>query len=929
MLAVHRLPWLRRYSRVPSPSPHLILIRNHSKRRQNQKRPTLTLKLKSKEKEIFAGLKEVKKSLNKCVVGHSVVKEAVLLALLAREHVYVEGPPGTGKTMLAETTAALFGGDFFFYQFHRDTRLSELIGDTVLVKSTHDETGGEIIKQMNNRGGILTCDMCVLDDISRAPGEALNILLRLLNERKFQGESIPLLTAIATGNPSSDESYYNEPLDPANLDRFVLQVESKSLIQDHNWEDALQLMDDFGDLTTTTSSGFLKENDKLNEEEVEEKDYDDRKMQQQQQQQMNLDLLRDSQKLASYVHVPIKVKRLLLSFIQALENDDRVQDHNHILSDRTMLVKTVKVLKAHALLNGRMHVTPEDLKVLSLITTYRVPPEVHKEVPLLINALLETLKDREEDEEEEEEEEKKIEQEGNNNMKTEEEEKKKKKEGENAAAAGNEGTDGKEGGEEDGNPHNNNNGNNNQGSPSSPPASSSDNNTTMKNDSRGEGGGVQGEEPGAGGSNGERSSSSSVSSSSSYAPHDSSLSSSSSSSSAAPRLTIDFDILEKHNKEGANQEQEQQQQTGSRSLQKMIDFILNKTQQDYKMNDSMNSGKNDGDEKEGTDANNPLDDEETTTAADKEKDDDKENGHIRQWPNPYTATKSLEEQYESSSSQIENMDLLLNALSGRMQRAKVTGGPSSSGVPRKWKPSRSFGDMEDSEPAEMANWVANPMPTLPRSMERASEKTSGELAILRDISGSMNGIKAQWASEVIQRLIHIAKKNWMRVGYIEFNHQSKKYTPKGQFFSRDHDKVCELAAALHCDGYTNYQDPLKDALMEFENLTPQKNPRSRMYSSTSSSSSSSSSSLSSSSINSGSSKKPNRHILFLTDGLPNQGDCRVTVERQLAHALGVAVHTVFIGYQRSPPVLDLLSNDTKGERFRAVRSGSSIRVEHR
>eukprot|EP00466_Bigelowiella_natans_P010480 jgi/Bigna1/130919/aug1.12_g5627 len=907
-------------------------------RRQNQKRPTLTLKLKSKEKEIFAGLKEVKVSINQKKYAFVHVIHIEIIKQMRGWAFCREG---------SETTAALFGGDFFFYQFHRDTRLSELIGDTVLVKSTHDETGGEIIKQMNNRGGILTCDMCVLDDISRAPGdkkeeeaqnniflpspsEALNILLRLLNERKFQGESIPLLTAIATGNPSSDESYYNEPLDPANLDRFVLQVESKSLIQDHNWEDALQLMDDFGDLTTTTSSGFLKENDKLNEEEVEEKDYDDRKMQQQQQQQMNLDLLRDSQKLASYVHVPIKVKRLLLSFIQALENDDRVQDHNHILSDRTMLVKTVKVLKAHALLNGRMHVTPEDLKVLSLITTYRVPPEVHKEVPLLINALLETLKDREEDEEEEEEEEKKIEQEGNNNMKTEEEEKKKKKEGENAgdgnadmlmlldcfdlneiAAAGNEGTDGKEGGEEDGNPHNNNN------------VEEKEEEYRVKSQEQEE------------------------------VMEDSSLSSSSSSSSAAPRLTIDFDILEKHNKEGANQEQEQQQQTGSRSLQKMIDFILNKTQQDYKMNDSMNSGKNDGDEKEGTDANNPLDDEETTTAADKEKDDDKENGHIRQWPNPYTATKSLEEQYESSSSQIENMDLLLNALSGRMQRAKVTGGPSSSGVPRKWKPSRSFvsdfticnestnendnifiSDMEDSEPAEMANWVANPMPTLPRSMEssRHSYRKKEYYIIINNKQQQKEAEAAAIvavADRVIQRLIHIAKKNWMRVGYIEFNHQSKKYTPKGQFFSRDHDKVCELAAALHCDGYTNYQDPLKDALMEFENLTPQKNPRSRMYSSTSSSSSSSSSSLSSSSINSGSSKKPNRHILFLTDGLPNQGDCRVTVERQLAHALGVAVHTVFIGYQRSPPVLDLLSNDTKGERFRAVRSGSSIRVEHR
>ena len=63
----------------------------------------------------------------------------------------------------------------------------------------------------------------MLDDISRAPGEALNVLLRILNERKFGETPIPLLTAIATSNPLRDE-YYNEPLDPANLDRFAIQL---------------------------------------------------------------------------------------------------------------------------------------------------------------------------------------------------------------------------------------------------------------------------------------------------------------------------------------------------------------------------------------------------------------------------------------------------------------------------------------------------------------------------------------------------------------------------------------------------------------------------------------------------------------------------------------------------------------------------------
>ena len=66
------------------------------------------------------------------VVGHDEVKTALLLALITREHIYVEGPPGTAKTRLAEVAAKGSDLDFFFYQLHRDTRLAELVGDIVL-----------------------------------------------------------------------------------------------------------------------------------------------------------------------------------------------------------------------------------------------------------------------------------------------------------------------------------------------------------------------------------------------------------------------------------------------------------------------------------------------------------------------------------------------------------------------------------------------------------------------------------------------------------------------------------------------------------------------------------------------------------------------------------------------------------------------------
>ena len=82
-------------------------------------------------------------------------------------------------------------------------------------------------------------DIAVLDDITRAPGEALNVLLRLLNERTYDGTAIPLRVAIATANNPRDDMYV-EPLDPANLDRFALQTRSDGLIFGRDWGELLQ-----------------------------------------------------------------------------------------------------------------------------------------------------------------------------------------------------------------------------------------------------------------------------------------------------------------------------------------------------------------------------------------------------------------------------------------------------------------------------------------------------------------------------------------------------------------------------------------------------------------------------------------------------------------------------------------------------------------
>ncbi len=294
--------------------------------------------------------------LDAFVVGHDEAKRALLLALLCREHIYLEGPPGAAKTRMAEVAARAGGLRFFFYQLHRDTRLAELVGDVVLEREPL-AGGGERIAQRTLPGGIATAEVCVLDDISRAPGEALNVLLRLLQERKLGDEPIPLLTAIATSNPQRDE-YYNEPLDPANLDRFALQLRVPGLLGAEDLAPARELIE-------RAAAGLLADD-------------------------AHASAVCDRASLdAAYaalarVAVPQRVREALLEALRILRAEYGCDESNSLLSDRTFLVKAVKLLRGHAWLAGREAVASDDLAVLRWMTTFRVPEEAHEKIDEVI-----------------------------------------------------------------------------------------------------------------------------------------------------------------------------------------------------------------------------------------------------------------------------------------------------------------------------------------------------------------------------------------------------------------------------------------------------------------------------------------------------------------------------------------------------------------
>lgn len=155
--------------------------------------------------------------LERVVLGQRDAIRESLLALMARGHVLLEGPPGTAKTLLVRAFAQSLGLAFRRIQFTSDLMPSDITGVNVL--------GAD--GRFTFRPGPLFADLVLGDEINRAPAKTQAAMLEAMQERAVtvDGETRPLssgFTVFATQNPIEFEGTY--PLPEAELDRFVVKV---------------------------------------------------------------------------------------------------------------------------------------------------------------------------------------------------------------------------------------------------------------------------------------------------------------------------------------------------------------------------------------------------------------------------------------------------------------------------------------------------------------------------------------------------------------------------------------------------------------------------------------------------------------------------------------------------------------------------------
>ena len=269
--------------------------------------------------------------VHRVIVGQKYMVERLLVGLLSRGHILLEGVPGLAKTLAVKTLAAAIDTKFQRIQFTPDLLPADLIG--TMIFNQKDGT-------FSPRKGPIFANVILADEINRAPAKVQSALLEAMQERQVTiGDSTyPLaepFVVLATQNPIEHEGTY--PLPEAQIDRFMLKLKI---------------------------------------------DYPDVKEERQ-----ILDLMsRDDPVIVNRIVKPLEILRVR-EVVKEVYLDDRIKDYIVQLVFATRRPEDFKLdlkgliqfgaspratiylaqgSRAHAFVKGRGYVTPEDVKAIGL-----------------------------------------------------------------------------------------------------------------------------------------------------------------------------------------------------------------------------------------------------------------------------------------------------------------------------------------------------------------------------------------------------------------------------------------------------------------------------------------------------------------------------------------------------------------------------------
>ena len=270
--------------------------------------------------------------VGKVVVGQKVLVERLIMGLLTNGHVLLEGVPGLAKTLTVRTLASCLHTGFARLQFTPDLLPADLIGTLI-----YNPRDGEFTTKL----GPIFSNLILADEINRAPAKVQSALLEAMQERQvtISDETYKLpdpFLVLATQNPLEQEGTYQLP--EAQLDRVMFKVH----VGDPTKTEERAILD-----AMSTSSPKLEVNTLVRPEDI-----------------------IASRSLVNEIYVDDRVKDYVVDIVWAsrqpeahgLKLDGMIR---YGASPRATIYMTLAA-KAHAFLNGRGYVTPQDVKSVGL-----------------------------------------------------------------------------------------------------------------------------------------------------------------------------------------------------------------------------------------------------------------------------------------------------------------------------------------------------------------------------------------------------------------------------------------------------------------------------------------------------------------------------------------------------------------------------------
>ncbi|NCD23636.1 MAG: AAA family ATPase, partial [Spartobacteria bacterium] len=303
--------------------------------------------INKKVREESAFVAALRAEMEKVIVGQRYLIDRLMIGLLANGHLLLEGVPGLAKTLAVKTLASAIHTTFHRIQFTPDLLPADLVGTQVYNPKTGD---------FGTRKGPIFANVILADEINRAPAKVQSALLEAMQERQVTiGQETfhlpdPFLV-LATQNPIEQEGTY--PLPEAQVDRFMLKL----VVKYPSLEEERRILDANARTEVVRHVRAVVEPDSI----------------------------RRARAVVDEIYVDDKIKDYVLSIVFATRDPaayklDALKDNiRYGASPRATLYLTLAA-RAHAFLQGRGYVTPQDVKSIAPdVLRHRVIPSFEAE----------------------------------------------------------------------------------------------------------------------------------------------------------------------------------------------------------------------------------------------------------------------------------------------------------------------------------------------------------------------------------------------------------------------------------------------------------------------------------------------------------------------------------------------------------------------